>query len=484
MNDLINRIIDFNTEHRLIERGDRVLLSLSAGKDSMFLLDIMMKIKSEYEIDIGIFHLNHMLRGAGSDLEERHVAGLSARLGLALHLARHDFSNIGRPGASFEEAAREKRYHLLDSIAASGEYTKIATAHNRNDMVETVLMRIFTGTGIHGLMGIPARRGNVVRPVLCVSAAEIYEYLAANSIEWREDPSNRDTEYSRNFIRNVIIPTAAERFPMVCDAIHSLGEVSAEYITALNSLIDEKYPALCEYSGGSIFFDASRIASDRPLFYHAISRAVRDYFGRHVDRSMLRIILEGYHDEKANRRLYENKYLSFEKVFDTNKSLIRISPAMTRKSPPVQWEYRIDIADAGERDIDLTEAGISARLIISDYNFFMNYGKNPRAVFVTLGADVKSVCIRNRRLGDTILTESGTKKIKDLLIGMKLHHEAKNRVPIMTDGAKIIAFMPGLLYDVPNRISRDFLVDKKSEKVLAVITKPDLMIQFPGVKDE
>lgn len=474
MNDIVKNIRDFSDAHGLIDRGDRILLSLSAGKDSMLLLDIMLKLRMEYDIDFGIFHLNHMMRGDDAGRDEGHISGLCERLGLPLHLERYDFNAMGHRGSSFEEAARDTRYRLLESTAASGGYTKIATAHNSDDVVETIMMRIFTGTGIHGLSGIPPRRGKVIRPILCVSSSDIHEYLRAHSIEWREDLTNRDTAYSRNFLRNTIIPMVEERFPMASRAVLSLGEVSGDTISLLNSLIAERYPDLFQYFADALHIDADRIGHDQALLSHAISSAVRDRMGGYVDRNMLRIISSGYKKEKSNSLLFENRHLVFEKIHLYNKCWIRIKPAAPKEKPVSKWEYRIDLTEKMDNEMDLPEAGITVRLMKSDYKHFLDSMMNPRTVFVTLRNDTRSLYIRNRRSGDMIATDGGTKRIKDLLIEKKFNQVSKNRVPLLTDGVRILAFMPGLLFETTSRISRDFLVDKNSEKVLAVFTKPRL----------
>ena len=156
------------------------------------------------------------------------------------------------------------------------------------------------------------------------------------------------------------------------------------------------------------------------------------------------------------------------RVFRDGRIHLRISPGIPADPVPAEWEYVIDLDDFQERKLDLREIGVSVTVKPADYEYFQKFNKNNRYIFVTLDEGMKSLYIRNRRKGDTLRTEYGTKKIKELLIENKFDAVTKNRVPLLSDGSTVIAFMPGLLFDIPNRVASDFLVDKKDIKVLAV----------------
>jgi len=466
--NIIDKVEKFVKDNSLIERGDRVLLSLSAGKDSMFLFHAMIKLAPRLKCEIGVFHLNHLTRGEESDIDELHVARLASGNGVEFFARRHDFSGHADAGISFEARARIERYRMLEETARSHGYGKIATAHTANDHVETILMRIFTGTGIHGLQGIPVRRGIIIRPLMQLSSDEIYDFLKKRDIEWREDSSNADISYTRNFIRHEIIPLALKRFPMLPDSVRSLGEIAGDAVGLINDMVSEKFGPLQEIAGHDVYIDAEWIRDNYPLFCHIVSTAIRDRFNHHVNRSLLKEIYTKYRVKRANVSIYKDRDIKVDKVFHSGRSRLKISWQKTAKPASSDWEYRVDIRNLAEQKIFVREIGMSITLAVADYEYFLKFYKNNSYIFVTLENNCKSVYIRNRRKGDRIKTEQGTKKIKDLLIDKKIDNASKDSIPILVAHKTIIACMPGFLFDLPNRVASDFLVDKNAKKVLAV----------------
>jgi tRNA(Ile)-lysidine synthase len=472
MDRLIADIRDYINRHELIKRGDRVLLSLSAGKDSMFLLHVMALLREEIGVEAGIFHLNHMMRSDESDRDEDFVRVMGERLGMETHLRRHDFPSSRSPGISFEEEARDVRYRLLDDIAETGRYTAIATAHSRDDQVETVLMRILTGTGVHGLQGMLPRRGSIVRPLLAVSASEIYDYLRGHGIKWREDASNTDLEYSRNFVRNRILPCVREKFPMADHSIVSLGEVAGETMSLVDTMISEQYGSLAVMEENTLYVDADALKHSFPLFAHVVSTRIRTEFGHHVNRTMLQELYSKFLIRKANISLYADKKIRADKIYRKDKSWLKLSaPGTGGDDAAPRWSYSVKPDGDEEQTIDLVEIGISVTVRAVDYCFFDKFRENNSYIFVTLENNNVSLYIRNRREGDVIRTEKGSKKVKELFIEKKLDNAGKDRVPLLLAGETVIACMTGFLYDIPNRIASDFLVDKNSKKVIAVFKK-------------
>ncbi len=469
MDPLIARIRDFIGLHGLFTEGDRLLLSLSAGKDSMFLLHVISELRGAMGIEAGIFHLNHGMRGVESDRDGEFVRAMGERHGMDSHVCSHDFKRERRAGLSFEEDARNVRYRLLHRIAMENRYSVMATAHSMDDQVETVLMRLVTGTGIHGLQGIPPKRGAIVRPLLAVSSEEIYDYLKVHGLEWREDASNEDTAYARNYIRNRILPVIREKFPMADGAILSLGEVAGETISMIDGLIHDRYPHVVTEEDGDAYMDAEALRRSFPLFAHVLSSVIRGRFNHHVNRSMLREVYSKYLVERANVNIYADKRIRIEKLYRGKKSRLRLYAAGEAETVAPRWIYRIDPDAAPEQIVEIKEIGISVTVKAVDHEFFEKFRKNAGYIFVTLENNNESIYIRNRREGDCIGTEKGRKKVKKLFIEKKLDNASKDQVPLLLAGDTVIACMTGFLFDIPNRIAADFLVDKNSKKVIAVI---------------
>jgi tRNA(Ile)-lysidine synthase len=233
---------------RLDLRGHTVLVAASAGLDSTVLADALATTAGCARdarfpaLRVAIGHVHHGLRGAEADGDQEAVADLAARLGVPFAAERVDpraleegRSSRARP--TLQEAARTLRYAALDRIAEQLGADRIATAHHADDQAETVLLRLFRGTGPDGLAGIPERSpdGRIVRPLLRVSRAEIEVYAHNRGLEWREDASNASPDYTRNRLRKWL-PRLAEDFnPRLLRAIADLAEAQrrdSEWIRA------------------------------------------------------------------------------------------------------------------------------------------------------------------------------------------------------------------------------------------------------------
>jgi len=236
--------------------GDRVAAAVSGGADSVALLSLLLELRAELGIVLSVAHVNHKLRGAESDEDERFVAKLARQHGLELHVRAAPVDAIQNAGKSsgVEAAARELRYGFFRQLAREGRVTQIATAHNLDDQAETVLLRMFRGTGIRGLAGIHPRIvfegeeqgqafGEVTRPLLGFRRAALHEFLRDKSQTWREDSSNRDIAFLRNRVRHRLLPMIIEEFGEA--AIEHLAEL-AEIARAEEEHWNRQHPEIAE----------------------------------------------------------------------------------------------------------------------------------------------------------------------------------------------------------------------------------------------
>lgn len=208
------KVYDYILEYQMLQPGDRVLAALSGGADSVCLLSVLKQISDQsdnFPLAIRAVHVHHGLRGEEADRDVRFVKELCEHLAVPLKVVYRDVPRYAREhGSSIEEAGRELRYEALQEDAAGWEAAKIAVAHHQDDNAETILHHLVRGSGLKGLGGMQPVRENLIRPLLCVSRQEILDELAEKSLSWATDSTNANLGYTRNRIRNQILPLLTE----------------------------------------------------------------------------------------------------------------------------------------------------------------------------------------------------------------------------------------------------------------------------------
>ena len=192
-------------QYSLFSQGDRIAVGVSGGADSVALLRFLAALRPQFGWDLVVCHIHHGLRGAEADRDECFVRALAEQLGLPCAVSHIDAAALAlRDHISVEEAGRMARYAFFAQTA--GEGGRIATAHTLDDSIETVLMNLVRGTGLRGLCGIPRIRGNIVRPLLDCTRAEVEDYLGVLGQPYCTDSTNLTDDYTRNRIRHDILP--------------------------------------------------------------------------------------------------------------------------------------------------------------------------------------------------------------------------------------------------------------------------------------
>lgn len=240
---LKEQVIDTIKKYNLIKENDSIVIGVSGGPDSICLLHILNEIKNELNFKIYVAHINHMIREE-ADSETEYVKEFCKNLGIECYIKRIDVVEIANNlKRGTEETGRQIRYEFFNEILEKTNSNKIATAHNNNDKVETILMNILRGSGTSGLKGIEAIRDNkYIRPLINTSREEIEEYCKTNKLEPRIDKSNNENIYTRNKIRNVVIPYIRQEFnPNIIKTINRLSEVANEENEYLNKITEQTF---------------------------------------------------------------------------------------------------------------------------------------------------------------------------------------------------------------------------------------------------
>ena len=216
-------------EFNLIEKNDSIVVGVSGGPDSMTLLSILLKLKEEFHLKIYVAHVNHMLR-ENAIKDEEYVKEFCEKNNIEIFIKKANISEIAqKEKIGLEEAGRNIRYNFFEEVLKNTKSNKIAIAHNLNDKAETIIMNTLRGSGVSGLKGIEAKRKKYIRPLIEIERYEIEKYCIENKINPRHDESNDDNTYTRNKIRNIVIPYIKNEFnPNIIRTLNRLSEIVKE----------------------------------------------------------------------------------------------------------------------------------------------------------------------------------------------------------------------------------------------------------------
>lgn len=242
----------FNKEHRL-------LLAFSGGVDSVVLAHLL----HEAGYDFSLAHCNFQLRGEDASRDALFAAEFAESLSINFFLTHFDTTHYAREQKlSIQMAARELRYDWFKELTAIHEFHYVLTAHHANDNVETLLVNLVRGTGIKGLQGIPEQQGYFIRPLLFAGKEEIMAYAEKHQLPYRDDSSNAEVKYKRNFIRHKVIPELKSLNPALEETIHTSVQFFKQSAEIVQTYAKEKYTSICHEANGLLFIDIEAISKE------------------------------------------------------------------------------------------------------------------------------------------------------------------------------------------------------------------------------
>ena len=241
---MLNKVKETIIKYDLISAGDKIVLGVSGGPDSTAMLVCLNELSKEMDFEILVCHVNHGIR-KNAKLDEEYVKVFCEKLDVPFFVLHANvLEEAQKQKRGVEETGRLIRYNFFEEIMEKAHFNKIAIAHNKNDNVETIIMNVLRGSGTYGLKGIEPKSGKYIRPLIEISREEIEKFT--DKYEPRHDESNDENEYTRNKIRNIVIPYVKKEFnPNIVETITRLSSISKEETEFLDKITMETYQKIC-----------------------------------------------------------------------------------------------------------------------------------------------------------------------------------------------------------------------------------------------
>lgn len=463
MRPLRERVVRAIDRDALVPPGGRLLVALSGGADSMALVAILVDAATDEGFAVaGLVHVNHQLRGAAADADERFCREVAQALAVPITVERAAVAALARAdGVSIEDAGHRARYAIFDRVVIAQGADAIATGHTRDDLAETVLLRLVRGAGPGGLAGVRPRAGRVVRPLLDVSRQELRDYLTARDLSFREDETNRDVRMARNRVRHRLLPFLAEEFsPAIVDVLARDAAIARADAEWLDAVANDAAASIVTYQEGCVRVDAEGlhaqpIALARRIAKVALERASGRGVGfAHVERLLGLAATSSTPVPEADfpRCRVERQ--------GTHLVLLR-PPARRRSAPARGFEYHLNVPG----EIAIVEAGLAVSAERAPPPARLR--ARGHTVAVADAAVTSPLTVRNWRPGDAFrpLGLGGRKKLQDFFVDRKIAQAERGSIPIVADARRRIVWVVG------QAVSEDFRVTDSTAGVLVLKAK-------------
>lgn len=420
---------------------DHFLVTVSGGVDSVVLAHLF----HTNGLKFSIAHCNFQLRGDESEHEQQLVEALAVKYQVPFHVNRFNTAYQAKnKGISVQMAARELRYSWFEELAEKHGYQHIATGHNKNDVVETLLLNLSRGTGVRGLMGIRAHHEKLVRPLLFASRKEIEQHARDFQLHWSEDSSNQETKYQRNRIRHIIIPEFESLNPAFVETTLHTIELLEQTGKILDYTLTRVKESVWTQLPDRVLIDMEKLTS-YPGIEVLLFELLRGFGIQQLDIPALIEAFKSTPGKQFHTRTHS---------LTRDRSQLIITP---REIGSGNWEKHI------EENVTNIESPI--RLAFRIENNAAGFKIPPDRCIAAIDADKITfpLILRNWKAGDRFypLGLSGSKKISDFLINQKIPLPDKKRIAIIESQGKIV-------WVVNHRIDDRFKVNERTLKILLI----------------
>jgi len=463
---IYQRVVSYIQQNGLIKAGEKLVVGVSGGADSVCLLHILNKWRKEMGISLHIAHLNHRLRGADADADAKYVSNLARRLNLPATVESYDVKgHRAKKHCSLEEAAREIRYEFLARIAKEVKAKQVAVGHTRDDHIETILMHLIRGTGLAGLRGLrpqlemtteTGKKMTIVRPLLKVTRQETTEYCRKHRLSPRIDSSNLSLSPLRNRIRLELLPLLREYNSNINEALERLAEIAGDELSLTEEKVQQLWGNIVRQEDDVIYLDKRRIltlprALQRQLVRSVIAKlqgGLKDIEAEHVEA-----ILSQLKKPVGNTLSLPHRLVS---EADYSHLILKLGKASVCPLPHLEQEHRLHVPGK-----TLLLPGWQVRASILDKPAQIN--DNSFVAHFDLSKVGKKLLVRRRQPGDRFqpLGMKELKKLQDFMVDAKIPRSWRERVPLVCSSEHI-------LWVVGWRIDDRGKVTKTTKEVLRI----------------
>ena len=451
------KVRGWSEQHRLLPPGANIVAACSGGPDSVALVHLLADLRSDAGFQLFVAHVDHGLRGPDSDQDADFVRDFCADLSLPFFYVRVDVEEeLRRCGGSLEEVARKLRYEKLRQIAADVGGAWIATGHHRDDQAETLLLNLLRGSGSRGLGAMRPRRGDVIRPLLCLNRSEILQYCHEALLQPRHDASNDETDFCRNRLRHELIPFLQREFnPSLTDVLCRTADVLADEQQFVREYVEENLASWSVrtdrgYRLDGLNFSGLAVALQRECLRNLLEKIRGD--NRRIEYVHIEQIRALFLQEHGSRRLdlpgncqarksYQELYL---------ETIANSVPAFAEQMVSLDWSRPLDCP--GETAVP--ELGIVLRCTLHAGSWAPMPTLGPTRAVFDRDSLQGALLLRRRRPGDCIqpLGAPGSRKLKKVMIDLKLPLAQRDSVPRLYDDAGIL-WVAGFLRSERGRLS-------------------------------
>lgn len=454
---IIKKVEDTISKYRMLQRGDRVIVAVSGGADSVCLLAILHSLKEILGIELAVAHFDHGLRPEADEYETGFVKSIA--LSLNLDFVTKKGGGAIRPGsASLEEKARDARYRFLKDVKKRLFAHKIATGHTLDDQAETVLMRLLRGSGPSGLQGIhPIREKCIIRPLIEVRRADIESYLSSRHLRHITDSSNFEVRHLRNDIRLNLIPQLEKYQPRIVELLGRTALITREENRWLEGKAERWIKKWAETgSNNDIVLPLSRFKGlPEPLKNHVVRQALKMTAGSLRRISLLHI--------EAIKRLTMGVKPQARVTLPNTLLVRRVYKRLIFSKGSIETAERFCYFFERPGAFDLETLGCTILFDEIERNALSDLKTVPWTACLDADRTTFPLMLRNFRPGDRFVPMgmTGHKKLKDFFVNMKIPSDIRARVPILTQGDQPI-WVCGL------RIDDRFKVTSSTQKILRI----------------